>query len=166
MSMPLFIAIILVMSVLSLYLVARERAFRHVHVDDLLEKLAPINFDALENLMSNETTQFIQRHAPATQHRSLERERTAIAIEYVRGISKNAKLMARIGELASTSPDPAIANEGHELSTASLHLRLFTMRTLFRLYLRWMIPLFQDDFEPVSSSYRSVLAKASGFREK
>jgi len=134
MILPLVLAIV---GVLALFLIIYLAKGHHGsgNLDTLAAQLKPIDVDAFRNLIDEREEAFLRERLPAKEFRSLHRERTLAAIEYVRCAAQNAGILIRLAEAAKLAPDPAVSAAAEKLLENALRLRLQSFQVVPRLYL-------------------------------
>ena len=62
------------------------------------------------------------------------------ALEYIRNAAHNAAFLLRLGEAATHSADPHIAQAGRQLIDSALRLRAYALLSGAKLYVRIVFP--------------------------
>ena len=135
--------VFVVLSLLALVLILHFAKGHHVKGGDLAQlasQLRPVDVAAFRNLIDEGEEQYLRDHLPHHEFRSIQRERKLAAIEYVLCAANNAAILIRLAEAARESPDPAVAQAAHKLFDNALRLRLYSFRTVPRLYAGVLLP--------------------------
>ena len=136
-------AVFVVLSLVALALILHFAKGHHVKGGDLAQlalQLRPVDVAAFRNLIDEGEEQYLRDHLPQAEFRSIQRERKLAAIEYVRSAANNAAILIRLAEAARESPDPAAAQAAEKLFDSALRLRLYSFRTVPRLYAGVVLP--------------------------
>jgi hypothetical protein len=117
-------------------------------IEGLESLLQTVDVAAFLNLTSNEETAFLHSRLSPRSFRRLHRLRTWVTFKYLRLLSWNAAVVMRIGELASRSTDPSIAQSGRDLANAALRTRLLTLRAFLKLIPQLILPSYDRAANP------------------
>src|SRR5690349_10634557 len=140
MSLVVILVLLAFLAVVFLVRVARVRAAANRDVADLTRQVRSVNVEAFRNLVDPAEEQFLRSHLPPPGFRKVQRQRLRAAAEYVHCASRNAALLARVGEAARLSPEPSVAEAGARLVETATQLRLFALPAMGRLYLGIVFP--------------------------
>ncbi len=136
-------AVFVVLSFLALLLILHLAKGHHAtggDLDQLASQLKSVDVEAFRNLVDHREQEYLRKHLPASEFRSIQRERMLAAVEYVRGAAKNAAILVRLAEAAQQNSDPAVAQAADKLLDNAFRLRLYAFRVVPRLYLGMLIP--------------------------
>jgi hypothetical protein len=111
--------------------------------------LRSLDLDAFRNLMDPGEDAFLRRRLPASQYRTIKRERTCAALAYVRELSDASLQFTAIGEAARRSPNPVVAASGRQIANSAISLRLAALEASVRLRISAAFPGM--DSNPVRS---------------
>ena len=100
----------------------------------------PVDLAAFRNLIDPAEEDYLRQQLPAAQFRSLQRERTYAALEYVKRTAYNGALLMRVGEAASHDQNREVASAGRTLMNDALRLRMNAMLATIVLYARIAVP--------------------------
>jgi hypothetical protein len=99
-----------------------------------------VDLEAFRNLVDAGEEDFLRANLSRREFRAVQRERTRAAVEYIRNSAHNAACLLRLGEAASRSGDPRIADAGRRLIDSALRLRAYALLSNTRLYVRLVFP--------------------------
>ena len=98
---------------------------------------------------------FFAPACPGGEFRAVQRERTRAAVEYIRNTAHNAACLLRLGEAASRSADPRIAEAGRRLIDSALRLRAYALLSNTRLYVRLAFPESRLSYGQLADNYQA-----------
>jgi hypothetical protein len=136
-------AILVVVSLATLGLLlcaARGRSAPISKLEDLAGNTRPVDLEAFRNLIDPEEEEFLRTNLPTDEFCAIRKERLRAAVEYVSCAQHNAAILLRLGEAARQHPDPKIAAAGQQLVDSALHLRLYSLPALAKLYAGIALP--------------------------
>jgi hypothetical protein len=118
--------------------IGRTRArFGHA---DLSQQVRAVDLEAFRNLTDPAEERYLREHLPAANFREIQRKRLRAAIEYVVGVYHNAGILLSVGQAARQNPDPLIAEAARNLVDEALRLRLSSVHSIARLWVRFVFP--------------------------
>ena len=82
------------------------------------------------------------------------------ALTYIRNSAYNAGLLLRLGQAATHSTDPHIAQAGRQLIDQALRLRAYAVLSSAKLYVRITFPDARLSFGRLADSYQGLSALA------
>ena len=130
-------------------------------VEDLAGRTRPVDLEAFRNLVDAGEEDFLRANLSRREFRAVQRERTRAALEYVRNSAHNAACLLRLGEAASRSGDPRIAQAGRQLIDSALRLRAYALLSNTRLYVRLVFPESRLSYGQLADKYQNLSALAS-----
>jgi hypothetical protein len=130
-------------------------------LEDLAGRTRPVDLDAFRNLVDPGEEDFLRANMLARQFRAVQRERMRAALEYVQSTAHNAAFLLRMGEAATRSADPRIAQAGKELIDSALRLRAYALLSSAKLYVRMVFPEARLSYGSLADNYESLSALAS-----
>jgi hypothetical protein len=136
--------------------VAHGQRLKALPLPQLTEQIRPVDLDAFRNLMSPEEEEFLRRHLAAPMFRKTQRRRLRAAMAYVSGVSTNALILLRVGELATESSDANILVAGRELVDAASRLRLYAILVRVKLSFALILPGVPLSATGVMDGYREL----------
>lgn len=139
MAIVLVIAIAALLAAVFFLRISRGHAEAISNLDELNGRTQPIDIQAFRNLVDPAETEFLRRNLPARDFRSVHRERTYAAAEYVQRIAHNAAILLRLGQAARTNPDPEIARAAQAMVERALAVRMLSMQVLIKLHIQTVL---------------------------
>jgi len=112
---------------------ARSRRKSLPEFGEAYAALRSLDLDAFRNLMDPGEDAFLRSRLPASQYRTIKRERTYAALAYVRELSHASLQFTAIGEAARRSANPAVAASGRQIANSAISLRLAVIEASIRL---------------------------------
>lgn len=156
--MIITIALVLfaVAALLVILFALRGRPEHITSVAELQGKIRPVDILAFRNLVDPEEESYLQSCLPPQEFRGIQRERLWAAIEYVQCVAANAVILLRVGEAASLSAEPEIANAGRELVETASKIRILSLSVGLKLRVRLVLPGVRVSPVAVSNSYENM----------
>jgi hypothetical protein len=130
-------------------------------LEDLAGRTRPVDLEAFRNLVDPREEDFLRANLLPRQFRSVQRERLRAAREYIWNTAHNAAFLLRLGEAATRSPDPRIAQAGKQLIQSALRLRAYSLLSCAKLYLRMVFPEARLSYGELADSYQHLSVLAS-----
>ncbi len=130
--------VILLVGIILFGVIGSARKLRNF--DDLQNRLEAVNTEALRNLLDPVQDSYLAQRLTPGQLRSVRRERSIVAIEYVWKIARNAALIMSAAELASRSPSQDVAASAVRIANAALRTRFLALQTVGHLALTVVLP--------------------------
>jgi len=156
MTLALFLVVLAVFALASLFFFARGRSASVKALSDLKEKTRPVDVAAFRNLIDPSEEDYLRANLSRGDFRSIRRERLLAAIEYLRCVSANAAVLVRLGEAARRSENPEIAKAAQDLVNSALILRLNVLAAEAKLYANILIPGLRLSPGTIASSYEKL----------
>jgi hypothetical protein len=144
------------LALLFLIRLAKGRSSTINSLDDLTERLRPVDVEAFRNLVDPDEEEFLRTSLPPTEFRAIHRERLHAAVDYISCAAQNAAVLLRLGEAARQSPDPAIAEAGETLVDSAIRLRLYAFHAMGRIYLGILLPGVRLSPVSIAESYERM----------
>lgn len=107
----------------------RNRQSRPVALDELVQSFVPVDIGAFAELVS---TPALSAGSP-TELLKLQRQRTALAMDFLTRMNQNAALLQRLGYSQLQSGNPLIMDLAQQMIDAGVHVRLYTFIGLIAL---------------------------------
>lgn len=142
MSTPLLFVLIACALLLSFAYLAARRSKGLPDIDHALTTIQSLDIEAFRNLVDPEEEAFLRARLPVQEFRRIKRERALAALAYVKALSHASLQVARFGDMAQRSPDPAIAASGRQIANSATYLRLRTLDARVQLTLSATFPAF------------------------
>jgi hypothetical protein len=117
-----------------------SRVRLHGNDEDLSKQVRPVDLEAFRNLTDPAEEQYLREQLSPAKFRVIQRERLRAALDYVGGVSHNSSILLSLGQSARQNPDPQIAEAGRILVDEALRLRLYSVLTMSKLWLRFVFP--------------------------
>jgi hypothetical protein len=136
----LLVGSILVFLATVLAIAARGYADKFDSIDELSARLAPVNLQALRNLLDPVQDEYFAQHLNYRDLQSVRRGRDLVALEYVWRIAGNAAQIIRVAELAAKSSSPEISSNAARISNDALRTRLLALQAISILIVGIVIP--------------------------
>lgn len=104
-------------------------------------RLEAIDLEAFRNLVDPAETQYLRRQLPAVEFRKVQRTRLHAANAYLLAASRNAALLAEIGQRALGSEDAQTADAARRLVDSALLLRRNVFLAQAKIYVTLAWPM-------------------------
>ena len=148
--------VVALLALLLLMRLAKGNAPSFTNLEDLTQRIRPVDIRAFRNLIDPEEEQFLRVHLTPEEFRAVHRERLRAAEEYVACAAQNAAILLRLGEAARHSPDPAIAEAGEKLVDTAIRLRLYGFQAMAKLYLGILLPTMRITPGDIAENYERM----------
>ncbi len=113
---------------------------RNASAEELESRLHQVDLSAFLNLTDPAETSFLAQSLAPRRFRRVQRLRIQAIFRYLNALSDNAVILMRLGDLASHSDDPEVAESGRTLSNTALRTRLLVLRAYYFLAPQWFFP--------------------------
>ncbi len=140
MSTFILISVVCIFLATCVVLAARGFGQKLDSLDSLPGRLAPVNLDAIVNLLDPEQDLYLQERLRPRDLRMIRRERALVAAGYVKVIARNAAVLVRAAQLAAYSSDPELAAAGKRMGMEALQTRIRALQAIGKLYLEAIFP--------------------------
>lgn len=160
---------ILFVSVLSLFLVWRvlRPGFPQVkNLEDWEARKHQVDPDIFRLLLDPAEEQYLRRSFPPREFRALQRRRMALALHAIRLVGDNAGMLMKLGQLAKSEANPALAREAEDLIYGALRLRVNLLLVQPCLWLKWLFPGWTGTFPAIEMPYEELLAYLNRIRQQ
>jgi hypothetical protein len=97
-------------------------------------RIQPIDVEAFRNLVDPAETEYLRRRLPASEFRTVQRERLRATAAYIQLAGRNAAVLALIGQSALSTGDSQTAEAARQLVDNALLLRRNAALALLRIY--------------------------------
>jgi len=135
------------------YVALRSRT-RRVDLEKALQAFQSLDIEAFRNLVDSAEETFLRNNLSPKKFREIKRQRAWAAIIYAREAGRAATALAKIGQAAQRSSDPAIAASGVQLAENAFRLRLQTIGAGLHLLTEILLPDLQSRaLPPVADQY-------------
>jgi hypothetical protein len=155
--------VFVILAALSLILILRVTLSRSLRIPagrSLASQIQPIDVAAFRNLIDPGEDAYLRRRLPAGEFRAVRRERLRAMASYVQTARRNAAILVRIGQTASSANDAHTAEAARQLVDSALLLRSNTTLAIVRIYVALAWPHSGLAATPVLESYERLSSSA------
>ena len=136
-----------------LWIIVRGRGAQVRDVTSAQKAIVPVDIEAFHNLIDAHQERFLRENLNHRDFRRVQRARYRAIAEYLAQVTANAAVMARLGEAARASHDPAVETQGAELASAAAMLRLYSLLALAQAYAGVLLPGVAVSVGAIADSY-------------
>jgi hypothetical protein len=126
-------------------------------------ELVPLDVEAFRNLTDPAEDDYLRLHLPPAQLRKVRRVRLRAMAAYVRLASRNAAVLAELGQSALVQDDPRRAEAARQMVNDAFQLRRNASVSLARIYVAMAWPGAGSDVNRFQDQYLKVGASAMLF---
>jgi hypothetical protein len=149
----ILVAVAFVALAILAYVAIRSRT-RRVDLEKAVLAFRSLDIEAFRNLVDANEEAFLRNNLSPKKFREIKRQRAWAAIIYAREAGRAATALAKIGQAAQRSSDPAIAASGVQLAENAFRLRLQTIGAGLHLLTEILLPDLQSRaLPPVADQY-------------
>ena len=130
---------------------------------NLVQQLVPLDVEAFRNLTDPAEEEYLRAHLQGRAYRKVRRARLRAIAAYVHLASRNAALLAQIGQAATSHPDPQRAEAARSMSDDAFRLRRNATVALARIYAAMVWPGLGSPLTPFQDQYLRVVGSAMLF---
>ena len=155
--------VLVIFAVLALVLILKITVSRALQISgrhDLSPKIEPIDIDAFRNLVDVAESEYLYRHLPSAEFRSVQRARLRAAAAYIRVAGHNASVLVTIGQAALVAGDATTVAAAHQLVESALLLRRNATVALLRVYVAMVWPQASLSAAPILTGYERLSTSA------
>jgi hypothetical protein len=135
------------------YIAVRGRT-RPVDLEKAVQAFRSLDIEAFRNLVDSGEEAFLRNHLSPQKFRRIKRQRAWAALIYAREAGRAAAALAKIGQAAQQSSDPAIAASGIQVTENAFRLRLQTLGASLHLLTEVVLPdLRSPSLPPLVDQY-------------
>src|SRR5438477_4856308 len=109
-------------------------------LDDWEAKRHEVGRQAFRMLLDGTEQRYLRTSLPPRKFREFQRKRTALALQSLNLVGKNAQMLMKLGNLAKMGADPALAKQADDLIHGALRLRVNLLLIQPYLWLKWLFP--------------------------
>lgn len=169
MSTPILFVVVSIVLALLFVLLALRRNRGLGHVEQAVQAIRSLDIEAFRTLMDPDEDTYLHEHLPDRMLKKIRRERSRVALLYMKELSAASLQFARIGDTARRSPDPVVASWGKEIANSAIYLRLRTLETIMQLQVSVTFPSLQPHrLRPLLEQYdrasHLLLQRSAGTR--
>ena len=146
MSTPMSALVFAVISVVLLLLFtyfALRRSKNVNQMDEAVQSIRSLDIEAFRNLIDPDEDNYLREFLAEKSLKEVRRERSRVALLYMKELSAASLQLARIGDVARRSADPAVAARGKEIADSAVYLRLQTLQFSLQMRLAVAFPSLQ-----------------------
>jgi hypothetical protein len=125
------------------YVAIRSRT-RPLDLEESAQAFRSLDIEAFRNLVDSAEEAFLRANLSPKKFREIKRQRAWAALIYAREAGRAATALAKIGQAAQRSADPAIAASGAQLAENAFRLRLQTVGAGLHLLTDILLPDLQS----------------------
>jgi hypothetical protein len=151
---------ILLVSVLSLYLAWTVLCSRLPQIKSLEDWEAnnhAVDPELFRVLLDPAEEQYLRQSLPPREFRVFQRKRIALALCWLDLVGENAAMLIKLGQLAKTEANPALAKQAEDLIYGALRLRVNLLLAQPCLWLKWLSPGWASSLRAVEIPYGELL---------
>jgi hypothetical protein len=126
----------------------------------LAGQIQPIDVEAFRNLIDPAEDEYLRRRLPASEFRSVRRQRLLAMAAYVQVAGRNAAVLILMGQRGLNAGDVQTANAARQLVDNALLLRRNAALALLRIYIALAWPTSGLAAAPVLRSYERLNGSA------
>lgn len=130
---------------------------RILTIRDWEEKRHPIDVRIFRCLVDPNEEHYLELALPRDQFTAFQRRRTQLALRMVRLAKENAEMLTRLGALAKSKDDAALAREADQLIAAATQLRFNLLLAKYCLWVKWLFPGWAFSLPAVETYYQHLL---------
>lgn len=156
MTITLIIVLFALMVLVFLIRLAKGHAAEVRGSDDLRKQIIAVDAQAFRNLTSPAEEEFLRESLSPAQFRAIQRKRLRAALGYVGAVASNAAVLARMGESARNSADPAVAEAGRKLVDDAIRLRISALQAEVKLCCGMVFPVAWFPATGLPDKYESM----------
>lgn len=160
MSLAIALVIVAAVALVLILGVTVSRSLQFSRSSALSSRIEPIDVEAFRNLVDPAENAYLRRQLPATEFRSVQRERLRSAAAYIRVASHNATVLVTIGQAALSAGDISTQQAARQLVDDALLLRRNATVALVRIYLALAWPNAALAAAPILHGYEQLNGRA------
>ncbi|HEV2469059.1 MAG TPA: hypothetical protein VGS78_07690 [Candidatus Sulfotelmatobacter sp.] len=155
--------ILIIASALGLIFIVAYSVSRSLQVSPnagIAGQIQPLDLEAFRNLVDPAERDYLRRRLPATEFRTVQRERLRAMAAYIQVAARNAALLIQIGNAALASGDMRTIQAAHQLIDGAHKLRMNAAVALLRIYIAMAWPDSGLAAVPILSGYEHLNGSA------
>lgn len=155
--------IIVIAAALALVFILGVTVSRSLQVSgdaSLAGQIQPIDVEAFRNLVDPAEDEYLRRRLPASEFRSVRRQRLRAMAAYIQATGRNAAVLVRIGQSALMASDAPTAEAARQLVNDALLLRRNAAFALLKIYVVLAWPSSGLSALPVLRGYEQLSGSA------
>jgi len=107
------------------------------------QSIRPVDLQAFRTLMDRDDETFMREKLPRGKFFRLKRQRIRVTFRYVARIAANASAVLHMGEAASMSATPEVANTAARVMELATQIRLQCLLAMGKLSMEYIFPSLQ-----------------------
>lgn len=127
-------------------------------------EIIPVDILAFRNLIDVSQEDYLRQKLSPREFRAVQRTRYLATAEYLRRVAKNASVILRLGQAARATHRSEIEEQGAQMTSAAVALRLFCLIALAQAYAGYAFPGMQVSVGSIADSYDRLTAKVWAMR--
>jgi hypothetical protein len=135
---------------------ARGHAQMVREVPELEGLTRPVDLAAFRNLVNPAEEEYLRVRLRGNPFRTIQRQRSRAALDYVNRAKHNAAILLRLAESARHDQNPEVVAAARELVTSALRLRLNALLVTGILYVRIAMPEAHISMGHVTELYENL----------
>ena len=153
------IALVLLLAIIGFVAVVKllRGGMEHpTNLNQLLERLQPVNAACFRHLASDADDAFLRRRLPAREYRRLRNLRLKALHAYYASALQNAAVVLSYAELLVRSENAELVAFGQQLNPAAMQLRLALMRGMVGILVCYLVPLDAPSWRQITDLYEQI----------
>jgi len=122
--------------------------------------IQPVDLEAFRTLIDPTDDDYLRRHLPGPDFRTVRRERLRAMAAYVQVAGHNATVLVRVGQSAVAANDPQTAEAARQLVNQALLLRRNATFALLKIYVAMAWPNSGPFASPILNGYEQLSGSA------
>jgi hypothetical protein len=127
--------------------------------------LHQLNVQVFRALTNNEDEAYLRMHLGPIEMHSIQRKRAALALQMIRLVDENARMVILIAQRVKSVGKPDVAGTAEDLIVLALRLRINLFAVRFCLGMRWLLPGVRVFVPAWGPTYGKVTASLFQLRE-
>jgi len=160
MTLAIVLVIAAVVALVAILSLTVSRALQLSSDARLAPQIQPIDVEAFRNLVDPAEDEYLRRRLPASEFRSVRRQRLLATAAYVKAVGRNAAFLIRIGQSAMQSSDAHTVEAARQLVNEGLLLRRNAAFALLKIYTVWAWPSSVQSAVSILHGYEQMSGSA------
>lgn len=149
---------------LLLWAAVRGRSTQIDSVEAAQQAITPVDIDAFRNLTDASQDRYLQQQLTRPDFRRVQRARSLATADYLWKLASNASVILRVGEFARGSEQERIVQQGAEMASAAVSLRIFCLLGLAQAYAGYVFPGAAVSVGGIADGYDKLTARLWAIR--
>jgi hypothetical protein len=160
MNLAIVLVVAAVFALLVILRVAVSPRLQISRSSGLSGQIQPLDVEAFRNLTDPNEDEYLRRHLPSAELRSVRRMRLRAVAAYIQVAARNAAVLIQVAQSALNSGDQDTAAAAEELVADAILLRRNATFALFRIYVALAFPTAGFAATPILEGYRQLNGSA------